>query len=119
MAPPAQWTKPQIEFPAHQAQLGMTFYTGSQFPAKYRGGVFVASHGSWNRVKASGGLVNFVSMKADGTADKSEVFADGFLDAVTGSYRGRPVDVAVWKDGSLLVSDDYAGAIYRISYTGQ
>jgi glucose/arabinose dehydrogenase len=117
MAPPAQWTKPQIEFPAHQAQLGMIFYNAQQFPAKYRGGIFVAPHGSWNRVKASGGLVNYVTLKADGTADKSEVFADGFLDAVTGSYRGRPVDVAVWKDGSLLVSDDYAGAIYRISYS--
>ncbi len=116
LKPPAAWTKPQIEFPAHQAQLGMTFYNGKQFPAKYQGGIFVAAHGSWNRTKASGGLVNFVSVKADGTADKSEVFADGFLDAETGSYRGRPVDVAVWKDGSILVSDDYAGAIYRISY---
>ena len=119
MKAPANWTKPQVEFPAHQAQLGMTFYTGNQFPAKYRGGVFVAAHGSWNRTKASGGLVNFVGIKADGTADKSEVFAEGFLDPATGSYRGRPVDVAVWKDGSLLVSDDYAGAIYRISYVGQ
>jgi glucose/arabinose dehydrogenase len=117
MNPPAQWTKPQIEFPAHQAQLGMTFYNGKMFPAQYQGGIFVASHGSWNRTKASGGLVNFVSMKADGTADKSVVFAEGFLDPDTGSYRGRPVDVAVWKDGSLLVSDDYAGAIYRISYS--
>jgi glucose/arabinose dehydrogenase len=116
MKPPAAWTKPQIEFPAHQAQLGMTFYNGKQFPAAYQGGIFVAAHGSWNRTKASGGLVNFVSLKADGTADKSTVFAEGFLDSETGSYRGRPVDVAVWKDGSLLVSDDYAGAIYRISY---
>jgi glucose/arabinose dehydrogenase len=116
MQPPAQWTKPQVEFPAHQAQLGMTFYNGKQFPAQYQGGVFVASHGSWNRVKASGGLVNFVPIKADGTAGASTVFAEGFLDPDTGSYRGRPVDVAVWKDGSLLVSDDYAGAIYRISY---
>jgi glucose/arabinose dehydrogenase len=116
MSPPAAWTKPQIEFPAHQAQLGMTFYNGKQFPAQYQGGIFVAAHGSWNRTKASGGLVNFVSVKADGTADKSTVFAEGFLDNETGSYRGRPVDVAVWKDGSLLVSDDYAGAIYRISY---
>ncbi len=116
MKAPAAWTKPQIEFPAHQAQLGMTFYNGKQFPAAYQGGVFVAAHGSWNRTKASGGLVNFVSVKADGTADKSTVFAEGFLDSETGSYRGRPVDVAVWKDGSLLVSDDYAGAIYRITY---
>jgi glucose/arabinose dehydrogenase len=117
MAPPVAWTKPQIEFPAHQAQLGMTFYNGRMFPAQYQGGIFVAAHGSWNRTKASGGLVNFVSMKADGTADKSVVFADGFLDENTGTYRGRPVDVAVMKDGSLLVSDDYAGAIYRITYT--
>ena len=118
LQPPAQWTKPQVEFPAHQAQLGMTFYNGKQFPAQYQGGVFVASHGSWNRTKASGGLVNFVPIKADGTADKSTVFADGFLDAETGIYRGRPVDVAVMKDGSLLISDDYAGALYRVSYVG-
>jgi glucose/arabinose dehydrogenase len=117
MKAPAAWTKPQIEFPAHQAQLGMTFYNGKMFPAQYQGGIFVAAHGSWNRTKASGGLVNFVSVKADGTADKSTVFAEGFLDADTGTYRGRPVDVAVMKDGSLLVSDDYAGAIYRITYT--
>ncbi|HET9820619.1 MAG TPA: PQQ-dependent sugar dehydrogenase [Burkholderiaceae bacterium] len=117
MNPPAQWTKPQVEFPAHQAQLGMTFYTGKQFPAKYQGGIFVASHGSWNRTKPSGALIDFVSLKADGSADKHEVFAEGFLDPATGSYRGRPVDVAVWKDGSLLISDDYAGAIYRVTYS--
>jgi len=116
MKPPAAWTKPQIEFPAHQAQLGMTFYNGKMFPAKYQGGAFVAAHGSWNRTKASGGLIDFVSMKADGSADKSEVFADGFLDKDTGLYRGRPVDVAQMKDGSLLISDDFAGAIYRVSY---
>ena len=116
MKPPANWTKPQIEFPAHQAQLGMTFYTGKMFPAKYQGGIFVAAHGSWNRTKATGGLINFVSMKADGSADKSEVFIDGFLDSETGLYRGRPVDVAVMKDGSLLISDDFAGAIYRVTY---
>ncbi len=116
MAPPAQWTKPQIEFAAHQAQLGMTFYNGKMFPPKYQGGIFVAAHGSWNRTKASGGLIDFVSMKADGNADKHEVFADGFLDSETGLYRGRPVDVAVMKDGSMLISDDFAGAIYRVTY---
>lgn len=115
MAPPAQWTKPQIEFPAHQAQLGMTFYAGKMFPAQYQGGIFVASHGSWNRSKATGALINFVSLKADGSADKSSVFAEGWLDE-NGIYRGRPVDVAVMKDGSLLVSDDFVGAIYRITY---
>lgn len=113
---PANAVSPQIEFPAHQAQLGMTFYTGKQFPAKYQGGIFVASHGSWNRTTPTGALVNFVSLKPDGTADKSEVFADGWLDAERGVYRGRPVDVAVLHDGSLLVSDDFAGAIYRIYY---
>jgi glucose/arabinose dehydrogenase len=116
MKPPANWTKPQIEFPAHQAQLGMTFYNGKMFPAQYQGGAFVAAHGSWNRTKASGGLINFVSMKADGTADKSTVFAEGWLDSETGTYRGRPVDVAVMKDGALLISDDYAGALYRVTY---
>ncbi len=117
MAAPAAWTKPQVEFPAHQAQLGMTFYNGKMFPSRYQGGMFVAAHGSWNRTKASGGLVNFVPLNADGTAGKSEVFAEGFLDPDTGIYRGRPVDVAPMKDGSLLVSDDYAGAIYRITYS--
>jgi glucose/arabinose dehydrogenase len=116
MSPPAQWTKPQVNFPAHQAQLGMTFYTGKMFPAKYQGGIFVASHGSWNRTKPTGALIDFVSLKADGNADKHEVFADGFLDSETGLYRGRPVDVAVMKDGSLLISDDFAGAIYRVTY---
>ena len=116
MAPPAQWTKPQIEFAAHQAQLGMTFSGGNMFPERYRNGIFVASHGSWNRTKPTGALVNFVSLKADGTADKSEVFAEGWLDA-NGLYRGRPVDVAMMKDGSMLISDDFAGAIYRVTYS--
>jgi glucose/arabinose dehydrogenase len=116
MKEPAGSVFPQVEFPAHQAQLGMTFYTGAQFPAKYRSGMFVASHGSWNRAKATGALINFVPVNADGSAGKPEVFAEGWLDE-TGTYKGRPVDVAVMKDGSLLVSDDYAGAIYRISYT--
>jgi len=112
---PAGMIEPQVNFPAHQAQLGMTFYTGNMFPEKYRGGMFVASHGSWNRTKASGALINFVPLKADGTAGTSEIFAEGWLDA-NGIYRGRPVDVAVMKDGSLLISDDFAGAIYRVTY---
>ncbi len=110
---------PQVEFPAHQAQLGMAFYTGKKFPAKYQGGIFVAAHGSWNRTKPSGAEVQFVPVNADGSAGKMEVFASGFLDPETGLYRGRPVDVAVMKDGSILVSDDFAGAIYRISYEGE
>jgi glucose/arabinose dehydrogenase len=107
---------PQVNFPAHQAQLGMAFASGNMFPEKYRNGMFVASHGSWNRTKASGALINFVSLRADGTADKSEVFAEGWMDA-NGVYRGRPVDVAMMKDGSMLISDDFAGAIYRVTYS--
>jgi glucose/arabinose dehydrogenase len=117
MKPPANWTRPQVEFPAHQAQLGMTFYNGKMFPAQYQGGIFVAAHGSWNRTKATGALINFVPLKADGTAGSSTVFAEGWLDE-NGIYRGRPVDVAVMKDGSLLISDDFAGAIYRVTYAG-
>ncbi len=116
---PSNITDPQVYTEAHAADLGMTFYTGRQFPAKYQGGIFSAQHGSWNRTKPIGARILFTSLKPDGTADKTEVFADGWLDDGTGTYRGRPVDVAVMKDGSLLVSDDYAGAIYRISYTGQ
>ncbi|MEC5211819.1 glucose/arabinose dehydrogenase [Polaromonas sp. CG_9.5] len=117
MKEPANAVYPQVEFPAHQAQLGMTFYSGKQFPAKYQGGMFVAAHGSWNRSKATGALINFIPLNANGSAGKSEVFADGWLDSETGIYRGRPVDVAPMKDGSLLISDDYAGAIYRVSYS--
>jgi len=113
---PANITDPQVYMDAHAADLGMTFYTANQFPTKYHGGFFSAQHGSWNRTKPIGARVMFTSLKADGTAEKTEVFAEGWLDDATGTYRGRPVDVAVMKDGSLLVSDDFAGAIYRISY---
>ena len=98
------------------ADLGMAFYTGKQFTAKYQGGFFSAQHGSWNRTKPIGARLLYTSLKPDGTADKNEVFAEGWLDDATGTYRGRPVDVAMGKDGSLFVSDDYVGAIYRITY---
>ena len=116
---PANVTNPQVYTDAHAADLGLAFYTGKQFPAKYQGGLFSAQHGSWNRTTPIGARVMFTSLKADGTADKTEVFADGWLDPSTGLYRGRPVDVAVMKDGSLLVSDDFAGALYRITYVGE
>jgi glucose/arabinose dehydrogenase len=116
---PPNVTNPQVYMDAHAADLGLAFYTGKQFPAKYQGGLFSAQHGSWNRTKPIGARVMFTSIKADGTADKTEVFADGWLDDETGLYRGRPVDVAMMKDGSMLVSDDFAGAIYRISYVGE
>ena len=96
----------------------MTFGAKTNFPDKYKNGIFVAAHGSWNRTEASGAEVQFVPVKK-GKAGKMEVFASGFLNKKTGTYHGRPVDVAVMKDGSMLVSDDYAGAIYRISYNGE
>ena len=114
---PANTVNPQVMTDAHAADLGMAFYTAKQFPAKYQNGFFSAQHGSWNRTKPIGARLLYTSLKSDGTADKTEIFAEGWLDSETGTYRGRPVDVAVAKDGSLLVSDDYAGAIYRISYT--
>jgi len=104
---------------AHAADLGMTFYSGRMFPAQYHGGIFSAQHGSWNRTKPVGARVMFTALKPDGTAAGTRVFAEGWLDDDTGTYRGRPVDVAQLHDGSLLVSDDFAGAIYRISYVGE
>jgi glucose/arabinose dehydrogenase len=113
--PPADVMYPEVETVAHAADLGMAFYTGSQFPAKYRGGFFSAQHGSWNRTTPVGARVMFTSLKEDGSADKTEPFAEGWL-AANGEYLGRPVDVAQLADGSLLVSDDLVGAVYRVSY---
>jgi glucose/arabinose dehydrogenase len=112
--PPANITHPQVEMVAHAADLGMHFYTGRQFPRKYQGAIFSAQHGSWNRTTPVGARVMVTYLKEDGTADKTEPFAEGWNQ--NGEYLGRPVDVAQLPDGSLLVSDDLAGALYRISY---
>ena len=116
--PPADIVFPQVEMAPHAADLGMTFYNGKMFPKKYQGGIFSAQHGSWNRTEPVGARVMFTSLKEDGTADKTEPFAEGWL-GEDGAYSGRPVDVAVLRDGSMLVSDDFAGAVYRISYDGK
>ena len=116
--PPADAVMPQVEMDAHAADLGLKFYTGKSFPAKYRGGLFSAQHGSWNRTDPVGARIMFTALDADGNAAGTEVFASGWLDESTGEYLGRPVDVAQLPDGSLLVSDDLAGAIYRIWYDG-
>lgn len=113
--PPKDVVFPEVEMVAHAADLGMTFYRGSQFPEQYRGGIFSAQHGSWNRTVPIGARVMFTSLKADGHADKTQPFAEGWRQP-DGSYSGRPVDAAELPDGSLLVSDDYNGALYRISY---
>ncbi len=109
-------TKAEIQTEAHAADLGLTIYSGKKFPAKYQGGLLWAQHGSWNRTTPIGARVMFAPMNADGSAGKAEVFADGWLNPETNQYRGRPVDVANMPDGSILVSDDFAGAIYRITY---
>ena len=116
--PPADAVPPQVEMAPHAADLGLTFYNAKMFPAKYQGGIFIAEHGSWNRTVPVGARVMYTPVKADGTAGKAEVFADGWL-TPNKEYLGRPVDVATLPDGSLLISDDYAGAIYRVSYNGK
>jgi glucose/arabinose dehydrogenase len=115
---PADAVPPVVEMVAHAADLGMMFYTGKQFPAKYSGGIFSAQHGSWNRTTPVGARVMFTSVNEDGSVGETSVFAEGWLVDETGEYLGRPVDVAQLADGSILVSDDFAGAIYRIWYEG-
>ncbi|GJE03351.1 PQQ-dependent sugar dehydrogenase [Methylobacterium isbiliense] len=110
----ADFTPPAALLGAHTAALGLRFYTGSQFPDSYRNAIFVARHGSWNRTRKLGGDVVAVKLGPDGKVASVDPFLTGFLD--DNRYLGRPVDVLVAKDGSLLVSDDYNGAIYRISY---
>jgi glucose/arabinose dehydrogenase len=116
--PPKGLAFPEVEMAAHAADLGMTFYRGSQFPQRYRGGIFSAQHGSWNRTIPIGARVMFTSLKKNGRADRTEPFAEGWKED-DGSYWGRPADVAELPDGSLLVSDDYNGALYRITYDGK
>jgi glucose/arabinose dehydrogenase len=98
----------------HSAALGMRFYTGRMFPAAYQNAIFIARHGSWNRTRKIGGDVIVAMLNKNGTVRSVEPFLTGFLQ--NNEYSGRPVDVQFMNDGSLLVSDDYGGAIYRVSY---
>jgi glucose/arabinose dehydrogenase len=98
----------------HSAGLGLRFYTGSMFPAKYKNAIFLARHGSWNRTKKFGGDILVVYLNKDGTVKSSEVFLSGFLQ--NNNYIGRPVDVMNMPDGSMLISDDWNGAVYRLTY---
>jgi glucose/arabinose dehydrogenase len=107
--------KPQVELDAHSAPLGLTFYNGDQFPEEYRGGLFIAYHGSWNRSEPTGYKVVFIPFSG-GKPGPVQDFAVGWL--VDGSSWGRPVDVVVGPDGSLFVSDDAGGVVYRIFYRG-
>ena len=107
------FTPPARELGPHVAALGMRFYTARMFPEKYRSGIFIAEHGSWNRSTPIGYRVSFVRIE-NGRATSYEPFAAGWLKGSTAS--GRPADVLMMPDGALLVSDDKAGRIYRISY---
>ena len=98
----------------HSAGLGLRFNTGSMFPAKYKNAIFLARHGSWNRTNKFGGDVVAIFLNKDGSFKSMEPFITGFL--VDNKYIGRPVDVEIMKDGSMLISDDWNGAIYRITY---
>lgn len=110
-----EYTRPALELGAHVAPLGAVFYTGKQFPAEYRNSLFIAEHGSWNRSTKSGYRV--ISIKLDGNRVESVgPFIIGWLDEKQQASWGRPVDVINLPDGSILVSDDYADAIYRITY---
>jgi glucose/arabinose dehydrogenase len=104
---------PARELGPHVAALGMRFYTGTMFPEAYRGHVFIAEHGSWNRSEPLGYRITIVHVDGARATD-SGVFAEGW--AANGDAWGRPVDLEVLPDGSMLVSDDKAGAIYRITY---
>ena len=115
--PPQQTTLPAAEFPAHTANLGFKFYTGKQFPAEYRNDAIVAEHGSWNRSKADGYRLMRVKFNDKHEVVGTEPFITGWLD--NGEAWGRPTDVLQLPDGSLLVSDDYNGVIYRVSYGEQ
>ena len=113
--PCAEFVAPELELGAHVAALGMRFYTGTMFPAEYRNHVFIAEHGSWNRIIPVGYRLTLVRFE-NGRPTRYAVFAQGWLGAANRQAWGRPVDLLVMPDGALLVSDDRAGAVYRISY---
>lgn len=110
-----EFVPPAAKLGPHAAPLGMRFYTGTSFPPDYRNAILVARHGSWNRTSKIGGDVVVVRLNKDGSVKSVEPFITGFL--ADNDYIGRPVDIAVMKDGSVLVSDDWNGAVYRVSYS--
>ncbi len=112
-----EYVKPAAKLGPHVAPLGIRFYEGSMFPASYKNQAIIAKHGSWNRSKKSGYEVTVEKIDANSNVTGEEIFATGWLDDASQEVWGRPVDVQEMADGSLLVSDDMAGCIYRISYS--
>lgn len=114
--PCKQFTPPALNMGAHVAPLGMRYYTGKMFPSEFRNAIFVAEHGSWNRSQKTGYRVMVAKLEGNRVVSY-QPFASGWLQLQ--KTQGRPADVQVMPDGSLLVSDDHAGLIYRIIYTGK
>jgi glucose/arabinose dehydrogenase len=110
-----EFVKPVAKLGAHVAPLGLKFYTGSAFPEEYKNKLFIAEHGSWNRTKKSGYVIKLVTLDGEQAVNQS-AFISGWLDEKSQQVWGRPVDVLVHTDGSLLISDDKANVIYRVSY---
>jgi len=109
-----EFEKPELKLGAHVSPIGMSFYNGVQFPKEYKGNIFIAEYGSWNKTKKAGYQVVRVVLDDKNKPVKIEPFVTGWLQGET--YWGRPADVHVLKDGSMLISDGEAGAIYRVSY---
>lgn len=116
--PCSEFIQPAQNLGAHVAPLGLKFYTGSMFPSEYKNQIILAEHGSWNRSKKSGYKLSLVKVNEAGKATGYTTFASGWMDDATQKVWGRPVDVLLMPDGSMLVSDDQAGVIYRILYKG-
>lgn len=108
-----EFVKPAALLGPHMAPLGMRFYTGKMFPQKYQGAIFITRHGPWNRTKKDADVA-VAFLDKNGRVTSIEPFLTGFV--ANNTYIGRPVDVMTMPDGSILVSDDHAGAIYRVSY---
>ena len=115
--PCADFSAPADKLGPHVAPLGLKFYSGSMFPESYKNQIFVAEHGSWDRSKKSGHNVSIVRFNNNRVVGH-EVFASGWLNDATQKVWGRPVDILVLNDGSILISDDQAGVIYRVTYNG-
>jgi glucose/arabinose dehydrogenase len=113
----SEFTPPVGLMGPHAASLGMRFYTGNMFPKADKNTIIVARHGSWNKTKKFGGDVIIVKLDKDGKVKSTEPLVTGFLE--NNSYVGRPVDVLQLKDGSVLISDDWNGAVYRVTYGKQ
>jgi glucose/arabinose dehydrogenase len=116
--PCSDFEKPADKLGGHVAPLGLKFYTGSMFPPSYKNQIFVAEHGSWDRTPKSGYNVTLVKLNNNNTVSGHEIFASGWMDNATQKVWGRPVDILLLPDGSMLVSDDQANVIYRIVYKG-